>query len=277
LQGFVRQDHSGPGGQRTPTASTFAETPKRIRLRGVRVALISDLHGNAYALDAVLAAIAARGTDDIVCLGDTATLGPHPREVLSRLRALGCPCILGNHDAFLLEPELIRSYSEVPVIVEAVDWCRERLSATDLAFVRTFVPSVERTLDSNTSLLLFHGTPRSHMEDLLATTPPEVVDEMLAGCTATVMAGGHTHIQMLRQHKGMLIVNPGSVGLAFREYVAGKTPQLLDHAEWACVEASALGVTVSLHRVRLDRRALHAAAIASDNPLAPFLAAEYAG
>jgi hypothetical protein len=99
---------------------------------------------------------------------------------------------------------------------------------------------------------------------------------MLAGHVATVMAGGHTHIQMLRQHKGLLLLNPGSVGLAFKEYVAGKTPALMGHAEWACVEAGKSGVDVHLRRVELDRAALRAAAAASDNPLGPMLVAQYA-
>jgi putative phosphoesterase len=242
----------------------------------MRVALVSDLHGNEIALEAVLADVARHGADQIVCLGDTATLGPRPGAVLARLRDLGCPCILGNHDAFMLDPALIHTYTEAPIIVQAVEWCRARLSAAERAFIATFLPTLEISLDAGARLFLFHGTPRSHMEDLLCTTPAEQVDEMLAGRSATVMAGGHTHIQMLRQHKGLLLVNPGSVGLAFREHVAGKTPVLMGHAEWACVEAGPGGVDVQLRRVTLDRAALRAAAAATDNPLGPMLAAQYA-
>src|SRR5689334_720874 len=104
----------------------------------MRVALISDLHGNAVALDAVLADIRAVGTDRIVCLGDTATLGPRPREVLDRLRQLGCACILGNHDAFMLDAQLIHSYSEAPIVVDSVDWCRAQLREEDFDFLRGF-------------------------------------------------------------------------------------------------------------------------------------------
>src|SRR3954468_20883448 len=67
---------------------------------GMRIALISDVHGSELALNAVLADIARTGVDQIVCLGDTATLGPRPREVLERLAELRCICILGNHDEF---------------------------------------------------------------------------------------------------------------------------------------------------------------------------------
>jgi predicted phosphodiesterase len=242
----------------------------------MRVALISDLHGNEVALEAVLADIGRHGVDRIVCLGDTATLGPRPEAVLARLRDLGCPCIVGNHDAFMLDPELIRSYRETPqIVLDSVDWCRDRLSTQDLDFIRSFVPTLDLELGAGARLFLFHGTPRSHMEDLLCTTPPAQLDEMLGGHTATVMACGHTHIQMLRQHRGTLIVNPGSVGLSFEQHVDGKAPTLLPYGEWASVEANDVGVEVRLHRVHLDRAAMRAAAAASKLPLSPMLVDSY--
>jgi putative phosphoesterase len=241
----------------------------------VRIALISDLHANEVAFDAVLADCKLLGVDRIVCLGDVATLGPRPAEILERLKDLGCPCILGNHDEFLLDAELIRRYTEAPIIVHAVDWCRAELRAEHLDFVRGFVRTLEIPLERGT-LFLFHGTPRSHMEDLLAETPPERVDEMLRGHHATVMAGGHTHIQMLRQHRGILLVNPGSLGMPFKEYVGGRAPTILPHAEYAVVESSPAGASVLLRRVELPGAALRDALRGSTMPLAPGLLAQYA-
>jgi predicted phosphodiesterase len=242
----------------------------------MRIALISDLHANEVALDAVLADIERVGVDRIICLGDVATLGPRPAAVIERLRDLGCPCILGNHDAFLLDPDLIHTYTEVPVVVEAVDWCRHRLSDAHLDFLRTFQPSLELSLDAECKALLFHGSPRSHMEDLLATTSADELDRALAGQEAAVMAGGHTHIQMCRQHRGTLLVNPGSVGAPFKDVVNGRPPTILPHAEYATVEAAGGTVSINLRRVPLDRGALRDAVAACDNPLRGMLLEQYA-
>lgn len=242
----------------------------------MRVALISDLHGNELALNAVLDDIARRGADQTVCLGDVATLGPRPVAVLERLQQLGCACILGNHDEFMLEPSSIESYSRIPVLLDAVAWCRAQLPRDALEFISTFQATLELPLDEHQTLFLFHGTPESNAIDLLATTPPEQLGPMLAGHHAAVMAGGHTHIQMLRQHRGGWLVNPGSVGIPFKEYVGGGPPQVLPHAEYAIVEAVRGSLSVQLHRVALDKSELRKAALSVDNPICASLAQMYA-
>lgn len=242
----------------------------------VRIALISDLHGNEVALAGVLKDIARVGVDTTVCLGDVATLGPNPRGVLSMLRGLKTPCIMGNHDDFLLSPELVRTYTDIPIIVSAIEWTRAEASTEDLDYVSKFVRELEVPLEAGATLFLFHGSPRSNVEDLLATTPPDELEALLGGRRATAMAGGHTHVQMLRQHRGVLIVNPGSVGMPFREYVGGGPPTLMPHAEYAVVESSNGNVTVELRRVELDRKLLRGSVEDDDNPLNRMLREQWA-
>jgi predicted phosphodiesterase len=222
----------------------------------MRIALISDIHGNYLALEHVLADARRSGADQIACLGDVATLGPRPRDVLRALRDLGCPCILGNHDAFLLDRALVARYTKAPVIVDAIDWCRSQLSADDLAFVGTFAPELELPLSGGRRLHLFHGSPDSNMQDVLTTTGEDELERLLGARRADVMAGGHTHIQMLRQHRGTWVVNPGSVGMPFRQYVAGARPEIMAHAEYAIVDDGGATIAVELRRVALDRAAL---------------------
>jgi len=232
----------------------------------MRIALISDIHGSELALQAVLRDARARDVERFACLGDVATLGPQPRRVLQILRELDCPCILGNHDEFLLRPERVARYTKVPSIVEAIAWCQAQLTEQDLEFLRGFLPSLEIPLDEQRSMLLFHGSPRSHTRDLLATTPADQLQRALAGRRAAVMAGGHTHIQMLRQHRGCLLVNPGSVGAPFLEYVAGKRPCIMPYAEYAIVDARSGQLGVDLRRVPLRREDLRAATRAWQDP-----------
>lgn len=241
----------------------------------MRVALLSDLHGNDVAFPAVLADIRKQGADQIVCLGDIATLGAQPQRTVELLFELNCPCIMGNHDAFLLEPGLLQAYTNAAPIIESVNWCREQLSRETLDRLATFEPILEISLGSNSTLLLFHGSPRSNVEDILATTPPEQLDVLLGERHATVMAGGHTHLQMLRQHRGGLVVNVGSVGMPFKEYMAGGRPTVLAHAEYAVVEQRDGVVSVTLHRVPVDRKALQDSVAATENPLRQWLIEQY--
>jgi putative phosphoesterase len=241
-----------------------------------RIALISDIHANAVALRAVLTEIHRTGVDQIVCLGDVATLGPQPNAVIEILGDLGCPCIMGNHDEFLLDAELVHTYSESSGVIASINWSRSRLSSGELNFLRGFERRREISLGRESTLQLFHGSPRSHMEDILVSTPAEALDEMLAGITGTVLVGGHTHLQMLRQHHGNLLVNPGSVGLPFKDYVGGRAPAILSHAEYATIEDLDGVIGVSLRRVTLDKHELRRAQNETEHPLGPWLLEQYA-
>lgn len=240
-----------------------------------RVALVSDIHGNAIALREVLRAIRRHGADEIVCLGDVATLGVAPCEVIEVLRELRCRCIMGNHDDYLLEPEKVREHQSSTIIIEAIEWCREQLCDTQLGFVEKFETGFVLELAGGHRLKLFHGSPDSNTVNLLADTPTDELDRQLGPERAPVMAGGHTHVQMVRQHRGALLVNPGSVGAPFREFCDGKAPVILDHAEYAMVEVQGCELGVTLHRVALDRSELLHAALASTNPMRGALAAAY--
>ncbi len=117
------------------------------------------------------------------------------------------------------------------------------------------------------------------METLLATTPADELDMMLDGRRGAVLAGGHTHIQLLRQHRGRLLVNPGSVGMPFTEHIGANPntpPTILAHAEYAVVRAEKGRISVDLRRIELDKKRLREAALASEVPLRGMLAAQYA-
>ena len=235
----------------------------------MRIGLISDIHGNLVSLDTVLADMDRAGVDQIICLGDVASIGPQPCEVVARLRALGCPCIMGNHDLELINPDLVHEDAGVsPWEIELINWCVAQLSAADISFIRSFEPWIKIPLDAQAALMCFHGSPGSPLGKILATTPAGELDEMLDGSAATLMVGGHTHIQMLRQHKGILILNPGSVGFPLEQMPFEGVPCYLPWAEYAIVEWLDGALGVELQRVPVDLDEIKRAALSSSMPRA---------
>ena len=239
----------------------------------MRIALISDIHGNMVALSAVLEDIQAKNVDKILCLGDVATLGPEPNAVINMLKKLRCPCIMGNHDAFMLDSELIKKYTELELISKAVDWCRAKLSPESFNYIQTLLPDYTLPLCDDGSLYAFHGTPQSNTGILLATTAPNDLDDIFEGICASVFVGGHTHFPFVKRHRDMLIVNPGSTGSPFKDFA--DAPVLFEYAEYAVIEADEKGIHVEMRRVRLNMDALVEAVKDCDNPICGWLLKEY--
>jgi len=230
----------------------------------MRFAFISDIHGNLHALDVVLADLQAAQVDQMVCLGDVASLGPQPREVIARLRQLNIPIIMGNHETYLLNPQLTDKHH--PWLRAAELWCLSQLSADDLNFLRSFQPQLSFTLDPETTLLCFHGSPRSNEEFIYPNTSPETLNDFFAGQSAQVLVGGHTHVQMTRQHRGALVVNPGSVGMPCEFPMRGQNQHYLRWAEYAILEMKEGSLAINLQRLPIDFEYLAQTARASSLP-----------
>jgi predicted phosphodiesterase len=228
----------------------------------MRIGLISDIHGNLFALETVLAELAGEKLDDLICLGDVAALGPEPGAVLARLRALQCPVVMGNTDAWLLAPPS-RVANEIDRVM--TPWCVAQLSDVDLAFLRAFPPTIERSLGAERTLLCFHGSPRSYDDVIVPTTPDDALDAMLGETRANVLAGGHTHLQMLRRHGDAHLINAGSVGLPGVGAAAQRNRQVR-WAEYAVVIVDGDRLDISLRRTPLDIDRMLARAHASGMP-----------
>ncbi|MBI3242795.1 MAG: metallophosphoesterase family protein [Chloroflexi bacterium] len=242
----------------------------------MNLAVLSDIHGHYTALDAVLNDLSRQHIDSVVCLGDVATIGPQPLEVIARLKSLGCACIMGNHDAALLNPANAPQLLIPPPLRPTLEWCAGQLAPDDVAYLASFQPVLNLSLGPGAEVLCFHGTPGSNIGLLLPTTPVEELDGLLAGQPATFFIGGHSHLQMLRQHGGKLFINPGSVGSAFAQLPApGVTPALLPWAEYAIVSWESGVVSVDLRRVPFDIAAFYEVVSQSDIPLKQWWLQQY--
>jgi predicted phosphodiesterase len=232
----------------------------------VRIALVSDIHGNSLALDAVLTDLAAEEPDRVVCLGDVALGGPDPRGVIARLRGLGCSAVMGNTDAWLLDPQpRDGSLEEDPQSGEIERWCANQLDDADRAYLASFAPTVSIAIGGSRSLLCYHGSPMSFRTWILPTTPEHELDTHFAAWPAAVYAGGHTHEVMVRRHRQAMVVNPGSVGLPVQTGQHG-TVRHPAWAEYGLVTINGDDVRVELRRPPIDLPSLDSAVRTSGMP-----------
>jgi len=183
---------------------------------GVRRALISDIHSNFEALEAVLADIRQQGITEIYCLGDVIGYGPNPRECLERIMKVDV-CILGNHDqAVMFDPEGFN-----PVALRAVYWTREQLEAGPggAAAVNKrwdFLGALPRVhLEDN--FMFVHGSPREPTNEYVF--PEDVYNqrklETLFGRVDRYCFQGHTHIPGVFT-EGMQFISPEECGTEYR-------------------------------------------------------------
>lgn len=217
------------------------------------IAVLSDIHGNLAALDAVLADAAARGADRIVNLGDILSGPLDAAGTADRLMALGLETIRGNHERQLLH--------HAPAAMNPSDRAAHDALGPHHRDWLAALP-VDAWLEAD--IYACHGSPRSDLEFLMETleadalraaTPAEIADR-LAGVDAALVLCGHSHVpRRVRLDDGRLVVNPGSVGLqAFaddhpRPYtVENGSP----HARYALVERRADGWEAELLAVAYD-------------------------
>jgi len=181
----------------------------------MRVAALSDIHGNLPALEAVLAEVSSETPDLIVICGDVAS-GPLPLQTLNLLMALPNARFLhGNADR-----SLVAGYdgtAKPRLAGPAADWCAAQLSKEHRDFLASFPDEVRLEIDGLGRVLFCHGSPRSDEEMMTSATPEGRLRELTAGSDADLIVCGHTHMQFDRVVDGVRIVNPGSVGMPYGE------------------------------------------------------------
>lgn len=243
----------------------------------MRIALFSDIHGNATALDAVLAAVAAQGgVDEVWVLGDLVAVGPEPIAVIERLTALpNVRFTRGNTDRYvtigdrpppyaddvLADPNRLFAYGEV---AQTMAWTQGVLAATGWLPFFDALPLEQRlTLPDGTRLLGVHASPGKDGGDGLRVDYEEdFLHAQVAGCDADLLVVGHTHWPMNCRLGGIHAVNLGSVS----------NPQVPDRGAWyALLEADAAGYQLQQYSVAYDHEAVIAALVATRHPAPSFI------
>ena len=244
----------------------------------MRVAVISDSHGNLYGLRAALEAVDARGPwDAIVMGGDIAFGGPFPAECIALLRERGIPAVRGNTDeAIVVEargPQPAweaqdRYWGHSPEAIVSDRWAVERLSDDDIDYLANLPTRIDLGGGDVPLLTLCHATPWSPYPVVRADAPEAEAARMLDEAGGSTLAYGHIHVQYARQVGGRLLVAVGSVGMPF------DGSPMADYAEF---ESTAAGWNARLRQVPYDARPAIKAAYGSGMPNPGNLTSRLAG
>jgi predicted phosphodiesterase len=186
----------------------------------LRVAVLSDIHGNLHALEAVLASVDRDAPDEIWCLGDLVGYGPRPNRCCALVAERADVCLIGNHDLAVLGRIDLEVFA--PDAAESARWTAEVLEPEARAYLESLEPAGRRD-----GAALFHASPRDPVWEYVLS--PEVALAALAGTEAGLVLVGHSHVALrfgweqralalceeeteidLRRERWLL--NPGSVG-----------------------------------------------------------------
>ena len=220
----------------------------------MRIAVISDTHGNLRALDAVLDDIASGSAfDEVIFAGDIAFGGPFPAECIQRIRDRGWRAVRGNTDEIVIaaaidgwqsDEQAADSSLRPTAVQQAVGrWDAERLSPDQVAYLLSLPRQVTVPHAQAGALTVVHATPWS----VYATIPPDAPDSLarrvLDEAGTTAVAYGHIHVQYARRIEGRLLTAVGSVGMPFDGD---------QRAAYAVLTADEGGWSVAFRRVAYD-------------------------
>lgn len=227
----------------------------------MRLAVLSDIHGNLAALEMVLADLErAGGADFTWCLGDLAAFGPRPAECIRRVKVLAeenegktFKVIGGNTDRYMVTGERLvtpaakdeESFKKLAGGWQARDsglnWCVEQIGFEDYEFLKKLIgQELGHQVEGYGYVIGYHAVPGNDESFLLPDTPDEEARDFLLDREGRLAIGGHTHRQMNRSLGNWRVVNAGSVGMSF------DNP---GHAQWGLFTFEGGQVTVDLRNV----------------------------
>lgn len=181
----------------------------------MRLAIISDIHGNLPALTTVLEDIETRAIDQIICLGDLVDFAPWPNEVIQLIRSRKIMTVMGNHDERIafdqgIVPLAKHSPSETADRNKAIQHSKEAVTADNKRFLASLPRNIVLQFEDIT-LFCTHASPES-IDEYLYEHEDDLLAKRLQDSHADILIIGHTHISFVRDISGKKVVNTGSVG-----------------------------------------------------------------
>ena len=188
-----------------------------------RLVVLSDVHGNSVALEAVRVAIRREKPDLVAVAGDLALNGPDPAGTVDLLRSMeadGAAIVSGNTDIAVADFDYAAAFpwmtDGVPdTFRAAAEWAHDELGDERLAWLRRLPAERRLTTEDGTMVLVCHASPGSQTAGFDQALDPNVTVELVARTDARVIACGHTHLPEIRDLGWKLIVNAGSAGYVF--------------------------------------------------------------
>lgn len=190
----------------------------------MKIAIISDIHGNDEALTSVLEDINKEKCEKIFCLGDLAMAGPEPSKVVNKIKDLSTEdnfvIIQGNTDQKLGTYDKVFEQiidEKVPIMANAYRADLKELTDEEKSFLAN-LPASLNVEENGVKIMLCHGSPRKNDENITPDLTIEQVEEIVKDAEAEVIFCGHTHVPCgYATNTGKTVVNAGSVGRPFSE------------------------------------------------------------
>jgi predicted phosphodiesterase len=219
-----------------------------------RVAVLSDVHGNLAALEAVRKALKKEKPDAVIVAGDHVMNGPDPAGAVDAIRdmeASGATIVQGNTDVAVADFDYSAAFpwytDGVPdIVVAAAEWAHDALGEDRVGWLRR-LPSERRLMLDDTMVLACHASPGSQTQGFDAQLDPSVMLERISRTDARIICCGHTHVPEVRDLGWKIIVNDGSAG-----YVFDGDPT----ASWALVEIDGEEIRSEIRRTEFDTMAV---------------------
>lgn len=217
----------------------------------MKIAIFSDIHGNAIALEAVLKDLYYRQVDLVFCGGDLVGYGAYPNEVIELIRKNRIPTIMGNYDDGVGydKPECGCAYKD-PQMEElghqSLAWMKKHVTEDNKAYLRGLLHRLALTVYDQ-RILLVHGSPRKINEYLFEDRPDESILRLINSENADLLICGHTHLPYSKRIEGKYLVNVGSVG---------KPKDGDPRAGYTVLTLTENGITTEIIRVAYDVEAM---------------------